>query len=223
MGDRQPLLGRSHRFSIDSNGSCDGTTERRLPSFRLADWMLWVRGESSNTKSDEFDDGEQTDYEKPVGFLQLFRFTNRVDLILIFAYLCAVMGHALNYVFGIFIVNQINGLFAAVSFCINPDNEHENLTFFTENSKPWSHDVGVGQCDNISFRTLYNSDEISKSTLTALMPTIESKIMGKIHLLFILGFAQLGFALIEYYTWNSYIQRQMFRMNISLFQSLIQR
>ncbi|CAF4543975.1 unnamed protein product, partial [Rotaria socialis] len=96
----------------------------------LADWMLWVRGESSNTKSDEFDDGEQTDYEKPVGFLQLFRFTNRVDLILIFAYLCAVMGHALNYVFGIFIVNQINGLFAAVSFCINPDNEHENLTFF---------------------------------------------------------------------------------------------
>ncbi|CAF4093889.1 unnamed protein product [Rotaria magnacalcarata] len=69
----------------------------------------------------------------------------------------------------------------------------------------------------------HNSDAILTSTLPPSVSAFQEKVMYLVHWLFIIGTIEFVCPIVQYIIWAISMKRQISRMSVRLFESLIQR
>ncbi|CAF1438405.1 unnamed protein product, partial [Adineta steineri] len=217
MDDKEPLL-KKHNKLLNDN---DSDNENKS-SF---DWRQYFNRQKTNARNKKLDDEiKQTTKDIPISVLQLFRFADRIDILLIIIALCLVVGHAICFLATIILFGRITGLFATTSFAVDCNNQYRNLTSTIINNSgcPFGIDLNPLNYDRLHKLCYYDSKTIP-STLSPLTPLFRENVMHLVYLLF--GFSVLIFLCtsIERICWTTASKRQTSRMSVLLFRSLIQR
>ncbi|CAF1439787.1 unnamed protein product [Adineta steineri] len=217
MSDKEPLLKKYNKL-LDDNDS-----DNENKSF--SDWRQYFNRQKTNARNKKLDDEiKQTTKDIPISVLQLFRFADRIDILLIIIALCLVVGHVICFLANIILFGQITGLFATTSFAVDCNNQYRNLTSTIINNSgcPFGIDLNPLNYDRLHKLCHYDNKFIS-STLAPLTALFRENVMHLVYLLF--GFSVLIFlcTFIERICWTTASKRQTSRMSVLLFRSLIQR
>ncbi|CAF3901696.1 unnamed protein product [Adineta steineri] len=120
MSDKKPLLKTHNPLSIDT----DSDNENKS----FSGWRQYFNQQKTDARNKKLNDKiKHTTKDIPVSFLQLFRFADRIDLLLITIALCLILGHAACLLAKVILFGQITGLFATTSFSVDCDNQYQNL------------------------------------------------------------------------------------------------
>ncbi|CAF4024797.1 unnamed protein product [Adineta steineri] len=217
MSDKKPLLKTHNTLPIDT----DSDNENKS----FSGWRQYFNQQKTDARNKKLNDKiKHTTKDIPVSFLQLFRFADRIDLLLITIALCLILGHAACLLAKVILFGQITGLFATTSFSVDCDNQYQNLasTIINNIVCPLGIDLNSLNYDRLHKLCHYHNKTVS-STLSPLTPLFRQNVMHLVYLFF--GFSILMFlcASLEYICWTISTKRQTSRMSVLLFQSLIQR
>ncbi|CAF1206870.1 unnamed protein product [Adineta steineri] len=120
MDDKEPLL-KKHNKLLNDNDS-DNENKSSL------DWRQYFNRQKTDARNKKLDDeNKQTNKDIPISIFQLFRFADRIDVLLIITALCLVLGHVVCILANIILFGRITGLFATTSFTVDCNNQ--NLTY----------------------------------------------------------------------------------------------
>ncbi|CAF1055230.1 unnamed protein product [Rotaria sordida] len=170
------------------------------------------------------DDTEHNDKNEVVGVLKLFRFACGIDYILMLISICLIVLQACAILNNLVLYGRLTGLFAVESFGHNCEHQGRKSIASIKDNKTYLLDIELSVLNNILSNKLRdNNDVILLSTLATLMPSLREQVMNYIHWLFIIGPVLFVASSMAYFIWTITAKRQIFRMNISLFRSLVQR
>ncbi|CAF1391466.1 unnamed protein product [Adineta steineri] len=217
MSDKEPLL-KKHNKLLDDNDS-----DNENKSF--SEWRRYFNQQKTDAKNKKLDDEiNQTTKDIPVGVLQLFRFADRIDILLLILGLCFMLVHVVGTLANVILFGRITGLFTTTSFAVDCDNQYQNLasTIINNTICPLGIDLNPLNYDRLNKLCHYDNKTIS-STLSPLTPLLHDNVMHLVYWFF--GFSLFTFlsAVLEYICWTVATERQTSRMSVLLFQSLIQR
>ncbi|CAF1012520.1 unnamed protein product [Adineta steineri] len=237
MSEKEPLLTIHNELSIDNENKS------------LSDWRQYLNRQKIDGNNKKLNDEiKHTTKDIPVSILQLFRFADRIDILLMIIALCLILGHTACLLANVILFGRITGLFATTSFSVDCDNQYKNLTSTIINSSVCSLDIDLNPLNYDRLHKLchYHNKTIS-STLAPLTPLFRQNVMHLVYLFFgksieydklnlkkinewlflcvNVGFSILMFlcASLGYICWTIATKRQTSRMSVLLFQSLIQR
>ncbi|CAF1240235.1 unnamed protein product [Adineta steineri] len=217
MSDKEPLLKKHNKSPIDN----DSDNENKS----FSEWRQYFKQQKTDAKNKKLNDEiNQTTKDIPVGVLQLFRFADRIDIFLmIIAVFCALM-HGVCALANVILFGRITGLFATTSFSVDCDNQYENFvsTIINNTVCPLGIDLNPLNYDRLNKLCHYDNKTIS-STLAPLTPLFHDNVMHLIYWFFGVSILALLCCSLEYICWTVAAKRQTSRMNVLLFQSLLQR
>ncbi|CAF1393329.1 unnamed protein product [Adineta steineri] len=91
-------------------------------------WRQYFSRQKTNAKNKKLNDEiNDTNKDIPVGVLQLFRFTDRIDIVLLILGLCFMLGHVVGAIANVILFGRITGLFATTSFAVDCTNQYKNF------------------------------------------------------------------------------------------------
>ncbi|UJR18570.1 hypothetical protein I4U23_005477 [Adineta vaga] len=194
MSEAQPLLSRTNKqFSRDDNNHSD----HQLSANGFTDWRRCFSGTESDNKSRK-DDTEPDANDTMIGVFHLFRFANRIDRFLMFMAVCGIMVAAVGILVTFFLFGRVMGIFATESFSVDCQHAHQNSTSI------------------IDYITLLSTPATPRSSFRI-------KVMTIVHWLLIIGIVKVLCFFLAYFIWTIALKRQISRMSIYLFRSLLQR
>ncbi|CAF0845843.1 unnamed protein product [Adineta steineri] len=240
MNDKEPLLKNYNKLLNDN----DSDNENKS----FSDWRQYFNRQKTNAKNKKLDDEiKQTTKDIPINVFQLFRFADRIDILLIIIALCLILIHEVCVLANVILFGRITGLFATTSFAVDCNNRYQNLTSTNINNSvcPLGIDLNPLNYDRLHKLCHYNNKTIS-STLSPLTPLFHENVMHLVHwflgksieyddlnlkkqaiccFCINVGLSILAFLCtsLEYICWTTATKRQTSRMSVLLFQSLIQR
>ncbi|CAF1055844.1 unnamed protein product [Adineta steineri] len=217
MNDKEPLLTTYNKLPIDN----DSDNENKSAS----DWRQYFSQQKTDAKNKNLDDEiEQTTKDIHVSLLQLFRFADCIDLVLIITGLCFMLGDVVSSLATVILFGRITGLFATTQFAVDCDNQYQNSvsTIINNTVCPFGIDLNPLNYDRLHKLCHYDNKTIS-TTLAPLTPLFRENVMHLVYLFF--GFSILTFicTVLEYFCCTIAAKRQTSRMSVLLFRSLIQR
>ncbi|CAF1168810.1 unnamed protein product [Adineta steineri] len=217
MSDKEPLL-KKHNKLLNEN---DNDNENKS----FSEWRQYFKQQKTDAKNKKLDDEiKHTTKDIPVGVLQLFRFADRIDILLLILGLCSLLGHTIGILANLTLFGRITGLFATTSFAVDCHNQYQNLEYGIINNTvcPFGIDLNALNYDRLHKLCHYDNKTIL-TTLAPLTPLFHDNVMHLVYLFF--GFSILTFvcSFFEYTCWTIATQRQTSRMSVLLFRSLIQR
>ncbi|CAF4187482.1 unnamed protein product, partial [Adineta steineri] len=191
----------------------------------FSEWRQYFNQQKTDARNKKLDDEiNQTTKDIPVGVLQLFRFADRIDILLMIIALFFVLMHGVCALANIILFGRITGLFATTSFAVDCDNQYQNLasTIINNTVCPLGIDLNPLNYDRLHKLCHYDNKTIS-STLAPITPLFHDNVMHLVYWFF--GISILAFlsCSLEYVCWVVATKRQTSRMSVLLFQSLIQR
>ncbi|CAF1469718.1 unnamed protein product, partial [Rotaria sordida] len=221
MNDRQPLLNTSNKLSIGDDDTNNGKKYNEfIIVHSFSDWRRCFNRKDSENKYIELDDDtEHNDKDKPVGVFRLFRFANRIDFLLMFIAMSLMLVQTACILVNQILVGRLTGLFAILSFGDDCDHEQQNFTAPIKTNNRYSHGINL----NIFNNALSHNPLILSSTLPTSMSSFREQVMKIICWLFIVGTIEYLADFIKNFIWSISMKRQIYRMSVSLFQSLVQR
>ncbi|CAF4589911.1 unnamed protein product, partial [Rotaria sp. Silwood2] len=216
MSDRQPLLNASSKLSIDYDDDNHGNKQQLLTN-RFSDWRRCFSRNNNDNKYIKLDnDTEHGDKDEAVGVFSL--------VILMLISVCFTVLYVVCGLVSLVLFGRITGLFVIKSFGDNCVDQHQNLIVSINNNSTYPQGIELNTFSNTSSHKLRNnSDEMLFSTLATLIPSFRAKVMNIVHWLFIINAVQFLTNSIANYIWNFSVKRQISRMSILLFRSLVQR
>ncbi|CAF1262542.1 unnamed protein product [Rotaria sordida] len=228
MSDSQPLLNASNKLSIGSDDDDDDDSngnKKQLLTNSFSDWRRYFSRKKNNNEYIELDhDTKHNVKDKAVGVLRLFRFADRIDIVLMFIAICLNILHVCCISANLILFGKLTGLFAIESFGDNCDHQHRNSIAPITHNNTYSQDIELNIFNNASSHKLrYNSDVFLSSTIATSIPSFRQKVMHMVHLLFITGALELLIGSMSVFLWAISVKRQIFRMSVLLFRSLVQR
>ncbi|CAF4115308.1 unnamed protein product, partial [Adineta steineri] len=191
----------------------------------FSEWRQYFNQQKTDAKNKKLNDEiNQTTKDIPVGVLQLFRFADRIDILLMILGLFFVLMHGVCALANIILFGRITGLFATTSFAVDCDNQYQNLesTIINNTVCPLGIDLNALNYDRLHKLCHYDNKTIS-STLSPLTPLFHDNVMHLIYWFFGLSILAFLSCSLEYICWTVATKRQTSRMSVLLFQSLIQR
>ncbi|CAF1098943.1 unnamed protein product [Rotaria sordida] len=147
MSDTQPLLPTADRFSIDDSNS----NRRRSAINKLFNWRQYFAFTKIDQKYENLDDDNDGTRNEPViGYFQLFRFADRLDLIMIFLGLCFVLLYGMSSTASLVVFSRLTSAFALQSF-IGRCSSQQNISVSINNSKgcPWNAEPNIFNYDSL--------------------------------------------------------------------------
>ncbi|CAF3269133.1 unnamed protein product [Rotaria sp. Silwood2] len=122
------------------------------------------------------------------------------------------------------IVGRLTGVFAIRSFGDNCGDLHYNFTSPINNSNTYSQDIDHNIFKNSLLHKLRdNAPLLSSSRLPTSSPSFREEVLSLIRWLFIAGIVEYLSDFIKNFLWSISMKRQIYRMSVSLFRSLVQR
>ncbi|CAF1182935.1 unnamed protein product [Adineta steineri] len=215
MDDKEPLLKKHNKSPIDN----DSDNENKS-SFDWRQYFNRQKTDASNKKLD--DENKQTNKDIPIGVFQLFRFADRIDVLLIITALCLIVGHIVCILANIILFGRITGLFATTSFAVDCNNQNLTSTIINNTVCPPGVDLNPLNYDRLHKLCHYDNKMIS-STSSPLTPLFRENVMHLVYLFFGFSLLMLVCGFLERICWTTATKRQTSRMSVLLFQSLIQR
>ncbi|CAF0897185.1 unnamed protein product [Adineta steineri] len=217
MSDKEPLLEQHDKLPIDN----DSDNENKS----FSQWRQYFNEQKTDAKNKKLNDEiKHTNKDIPVSVFQLFRFADRIDILLIIIAFCFVLLHGFFMLANVILFGRITGLFATTSFAVDCHNQYENFasTIINNTVCPFGIDLNPLNYDRLHKLCHYDNKIIS-STLTPLTPLFRENVMYLVYWFF--GLSILAFVCIslEYICWKVATRRQTTRMSVLLFRSLIQR
>ncbi|CAF2851921.1 unnamed protein product [Rotaria sp. Silwood2] len=224
MNDRQPLLYASSRLSFGDDDDDNGNKNQLLIN-SFSDWRrCFSRKESDNKYVKLDDDTEHGRKHQVAGTLRLFRFADRVDFALMFLATCLAVLHVICILTNLVMFGRLTGIFAIESFGGSCDDQHQTSIAPSNNNNTYPQDIELNILNNaLSHKLFKNTSAILLSTLPTSMPSFREKVIHMVHWLFIIGAVQFLASSIAYFSWVISIKRQMARMSVALFRTLVQR
>ncbi|CAF4504776.1 unnamed protein product [Rotaria sp. Silwood2] len=223
MSDRQPLLNSTNKLSIGDDDDDHGNRQQLL-SDRFSDWRRCFNRKESDTKYITLEDNaEQSEKNEPVDVFRLFRFADRIDLVLMLLGICLGVLHAICIVANLVFFGRLTGIFVTESFGDNCDHQYQNSTASIKNYDTYPQAIKLNIFNNAPSHKLGYDNFILLSNLATSMPSFREKVMNIVQWLFITGGIEFLTGSIGHYIWTITVKRQICRMSVSLFQSLIQR
>ncbi|CAF4027162.1 unnamed protein product, partial [Adineta steineri] len=160
----------------------------------------------------------------PISVFQLFRFADRIDILLLILGLCLMVALVVSIRVNVILFGRITGLFVTTSFAVDCHNQYENLvsTIINNSVCPFGIDLNPLNFDRLHKLCHYDNRSIS-SALAPLTPLFHENVMHLVY--WFLGLSIFTFlsGFFEYICWTVSTERQASRMSVLLFQSLIQR
>ncbi|CAF4906091.1 unnamed protein product, partial [Rotaria sp. Silwood1] len=224
MNDRQPLLNVSSQFSIgDDDG--DNRNKKQFWKNNFSDWRRFFSRKKNDNKYIPLDeDIEHNDNDAAVGIFHLFRFANRVDFVLMFTAMFLMLVRTVCILVAQILVGRLTGIFAIKSFGDNCDDLQQNFTTSINNNDTYFHDIDFNISNNgLPHKQRYNSPLILSSTLLTSSSSFRDEVMHIIRWLFIAGIIEYLADFIKNFIWSISVKRQIYRMSVALFRSLVQR
>ncbi|UJR13037.1 hypothetical protein I4U23_000063 [Adineta vaga] len=219
MSDTQPLLTTNNTLPEHDN-------ENRQSISPFFDWRRWFSKKQTEDNYRNIDDeGEHTENESHVGFFQLFRFADRIDLLLLFIGICSSILHAFCLAARLVLFGRVAGAFASD---VSPDGCHLqqqklSITDSRNNGCPWGIELNSFNYARLNKLCNISDSLISSTPLNPHMITFRAKIINKVEWLLIIGTVEFICSVVEYYVFTVSARRQTTRIRVRLFQSLIQR
>ncbi|CAF4022681.1 unnamed protein product, partial [Rotaria sordida] len=193
MSDSQPLLNASNKLSIGSDDDDDDDSNGNKKQLLTNSFSDWRRYFSRKKNNNEY--------------IELDHDTKH-----------NVKDKAVG------VLRLLTGLFAIESFGDNCDHQHRNSIAPITHNNTYSQDIELNIFNNASSHKLrYNSDVFLSSTIATSIPSFRQKVMHMVHLLFITGALELLIGSMSVFLWAISVKRQIFRMSVLLFRSLVQR
>ncbi|CAF1003992.1 unnamed protein product [Adineta steineri] len=178
MSDKEPLL-KKHNKLLDDNDS-----DNENKSF--SEWRRYFNQQKTDAKNKKLDDEiNQTTKDIPVGVLQLFRFADRIDILLLILGLCFMLVHVVGTLANVILFGRITGLFATTSFAVDCDNQYQNLASTIINNTICPLGIGLNPLnyDRLNKLCHYDNKTIS-STLSPLTPLFHDNVMHLVYWFF---------------------------------------
>ncbi|CAF2145630.1 unnamed protein product, partial [Rotaria magnacalcarata] len=128
MSDKEPLLKKSSQQSHYDDDSDGRKNNKRLSSSTFSDLRQCFGDKEADKQYNNLDDHDVEDSKNdiPVGAFYLFRFTDSIDLFLMFTTLCLLLFQALCITANMVIFSRLTGLFAIKSFGNDCRYQHDN-------------------------------------------------------------------------------------------------
>ncbi|CAF1372782.1 unnamed protein product [Adineta steineri] len=174
MSEKEPLLTIHNELSIDNENKS------------LSDWRQYLNRQKIDGNNKKLNDEiKHTTKDIPVSILQLFRFADRIDILLMIIALCLILGHTACLLANVILFGRITGLFATTSFSVDCDNQYKNLTSTIINSSVCPLDIDLNPLNYNRLHKLchYHNKTIS-STLAPLTPLFRQNVMHLVYLFF---------------------------------------
>ncbi|CAF0742816.1 unnamed protein product [Adineta steineri] len=191
----------------------------------FSEWRRYFNQQKTDAKNKKLNDEiNQTTKDIPVSVLQLYRFADRIDILLMILSLCFMLGHVVGVLVNVILFGRITGLFATTSFAVDCDNQYQNLesTIINNTVCPLGIDLNPLNYDRLNKLCHYDNKIIS-TTLSPLTPLFHDNVMHLVYWFFAIGLFTCLSAVFEYFCWTVATERQASRMRVLLFRSLIQR
>ncbi|CAF0997871.1 unnamed protein product [Adineta steineri] len=184
MSDKEPLL-KKHNKLLNDN---DNDNENKS----FSHWRQYFSRQKTDDKNKKLDDEiKHTTKDIPVSVFQLFRFADRIDLLLMMIALCLMLVHIACILANVILFGRITGLFATTSFAVDCDDHYENFTSAIINNSvcPLGINLNPLNYDRLHKLCDYNNKTIS-STLSPLTPLFHENVMHLVYWFFIIEFIQ---------------------------------
>ncbi|CAF0751223.1 unnamed protein product [Adineta steineri] len=186
--NEEPLLKTNNKLPIDN----DSDNENKS----VSDWHQYFSRQKTDAKNKNIDDEiKQTTVEIQVSLLQLFRFADRVDLVLLITALCFMLGNVVCTLANAILFGRITGLFATTSFTVDCDNQYQNSVSTTINNSIclFGIDLNPLNYDRLHKLCHYHNKTMS-STLPPLTPLFRENVMNLVYLFCIVVGSSMIFA-----------------------------
>ncbi|CAF1156838.1 unnamed protein product, partial [Rotaria sordida] len=225
MSDRQPLLNTFNKLSIGSDDDDNNGNKKQLLTNSFSDWRRYFSRKKSNNEYIKLDhDTKHNAKDETVSVLRLFRFADRLDIALMFIAICLILVHAFCIIANLILFGRLTGLFVIESFGDNCDHQYRNSIAPIIHNNTYFQDIELRIFNHAPSHKLRNNrDVILSSTIATSIPSFRQKVMNMVHWLFIIGTMELLFGAISVFIWTISVKRQIFRMSVFLFRSLVQR
>ncbi|CAF5024576.1 unnamed protein product [Rotaria sp. Silwood1] len=227
MSYRQPLLQASHKFPIAtaSDDAVNNGNKKQLVTNSFTNWRRYFsRKKDSNTYIKLDDDTKRSDKDEAVDVLRLFQFADRLDFVLMLLALCLMLFHTVCILASLVLFGRVTGLFAIQSFGDNCYDQRQNSIIAIKNNNTYPEGIELNIFNNVSSHEMHhNSDAVLLSTLATSMSSFRKKVMDIVYWLFIIGAVEFLLGSIENFLWTISTKRQICRMSVSIFRSLVQR
>ncbi|CAM4834640.1 unnamed protein product, partial [Rotaria magnacalcarata] len=174
-------------------------------------------------KNQQADDkNSQNEPERLIGYFELFRFSDRIDLLLMFAGICCTLLYSIAYNVRLVIFARI-----AASFVVD---------LFAKQCVVGQHNTLGISSDNIGCQLYVNTDVFDqrdklclpgnntiRPELPSNMSTVYSYVANELNWLLIIGVVEIFSLFIQYSLFGVFGRRQTSNIRIRLFQVLLQR
>ncbi|CAF0995713.1 unnamed protein product [Rotaria sordida] len=209
--------GISEKLNLESIEICE--------MYIFSDWRQCFTRKENDGKYIKLDeDTEHTGKDQVVGILQLFRFANRIDVVLMVITICLAVLHVICMLTNLIIFGRLTGIFAIESFGNNCSDQHSASIALINNNKIYTQGIDLNIWNNALLHKLSdNIDAVLLSTLPTSISSFQEEVMHMVHWLFITAGVQFLASSTAYFIWVITVKRQISRMSISLFRSLVQR
>ncbi|UJR34425.1 hypothetical protein I4U23_021832 [Adineta vaga] len=226
MSDKQPLLkATSKLLDNEDDGDENITDNKKVASNSFADWRQCFNGARRDSRYQKIDDEtKNTEKYKYIGIAKLFRHVDNYDIALMAISFLFVIIHAACVIGNLALFGKITGIFAIESFDNNCHNDYENLTTVASNLNDCLPGIELNAFNYERLHKFcHNDTTIVSSTIALTGTSLREKVMVIVHWLLIIGFVLWAASALEYLFWTISVKRQTTRMNILLFESLLQR
>ncbi|CAF1250795.1 unnamed protein product, partial [Adineta ricciae] len=225
MNDKEPLVKKTFDRFNNENSDEDNKPKQEFLTNSFSDWRQWFDNRTVDKQNGNIDDDTNTKYKNDmVSVIDLFRFADRIDYILMFIGICFLLIMAAGIAITQVTFGQLIGLFAEVK--LRENCHHHRQTSGINNSSNYVCPPGI-DIDLISYVELqllcYYDNITVASSSDVFSSSLRKKVMDPIYRLIIVGIIEFICTIILFICWTVSLKRQTYRMSIRLFQSLLQR
>ncbi|UJR20034.1 hypothetical protein I4U23_023168 [Adineta vaga] len=225
MNDKEPLLTTTSDRFYNNDIDEDNKNKQRLLTNSFSDWRQWFDRRAGNKQDGNIDNNTNfKDKMDMVSVIDLFRFADRIDFILmsigIFFLLLMAAGLTITQVtFG-----QLIGLFAEVTFAKKCHHQQQNLIISNLSNYVCPPGININSENYMKLYTFCHYNNVTVTSPSNLfLSSFRGKVMGPIYRLIIVGIVEFVCVIILFICWSISLKRQTYRMSTRLFQSLLQR
>ncbi|CAF3825008.1 unnamed protein product [Rotaria sp. Silwood1] len=213
MCENQALLTYSNKSDDDDNN------KNQYKSSMFSKFICFFR-RHKKASEDENDALDNSNHESIIKFIQLFNFSDRIDMLLLFIGLLSTILHAICIVIHNVLFGRLTGDFITTPFSNGCQSLMKNLSLLNQTNFICPFGIELNESNYHRYhKCCTDKNMLLKST----MSTFRSDTNNKILCLWIIGCIELVLGTVQYYTFTISAKRQTSRINILLFQSLIGR
>ncbi|CAF3643607.1 unnamed protein product [Rotaria sp. Silwood1] len=138
--------------------------------------------------------------------------------------MCLVLVRTICILANQILVGRLTGIFVIESFSDHCDDLQQNFTTPVNNSNTYSQGINLNIFNSgVPHKLHYNNTLILSSTLPMPSPSFREEVMDIVRWLFICSIIEYLVDFIKNFIWSICVKRQIYRMSVSLFRSLVQR